>query len=131
MKIKNVLATFIFCLLFCTVIYSCTKSGSTGSTGGSGYTGGTGGTGVTPNTVSIKDMSYSPATITVKVGTTVKWTNSDAYSMHTVTSDDGTTFKSGNIVAGSSFSFTPTTTGTFLYHCTLHGGMTGTLTVTN
>ena len=119
MKIKNIAATFIPCLLFFTII-SCSKSGSTSS--------GSTGTGVN---VDMNNMLFSPSTITVKVGTPVKWNNSDYYSAHTVTSNDGTSFNSGSIAIGGSFSFTPATVGTFPYHCTIHAGMTGTLIVTN
>ena len=130
MKIKKIFIAFIFCVLLGTVIYSWSKAISAGGTGYIGGTGGTGGTG-TANTVGISGMLYSPASITVKVGTTVKWTNSDIYSVHTVTSDDGASFNSGNIATGSSFSFTPTVGGTFAYHCNIHGtGMAGTLKLT-
>jgi plastocyanin len=124
MKSKNILSAFIFCFLFSTAIDSCSKSSGYGGSGGSGG-GGTGGT-----TVNISGMSFSPSSITVKVGITVKWTNND-YITHTVTSNDGTTFNSGNVAAGGSFSFTPTVAGNFPYHCNIHTGMTGTLVVTN
>lgn len=68
-------------------------------------------------------FAFSPATITIKVGTTVTWTNTTS-APHTVTSDDGTTFDSGintPIAAnGGTFSFTFTKAGTFAYHCQIH-----------
>lgn len=128
MKSKNILSAFIFCFLFSIAIDSCSKSGATGGTYGTGGTGGTVGVGGT--TVNISGMSFSPSSITVKVGIAVKWTNND-YTAHTVTSDDGTTFNSGNVATGGSFSFTPTVAGNFPYHCNIHTGMTGTLVVTN
>ena len=73
-------------------------------------------------------MSFSPGTVTVKVGTIVKWTNSDAM-VHTATSDNGTTFDTGNISSGSSASYTTSVVGTFTYHCNIHSTMTGTLVV--
>ena len=74
-------------------------------------------------------MAYSPASLTVTKGTVVKWVNDDSYP-HTAASNDGTTFDSGNIAAGSSFSYTANTVGTFNYHCTIHGtSMSGTLVV--
>src|SRR5690242_19027064 len=42
---------------------------------------------VATDTVEIKDMAFSPATITVKKGTKVTWTNKDSIS-HTVTGDE-------------------------------------------
>jgi len=74
-------------------------------------------------------MTFSPSTITVKLGTTVSWKNTDGYA-HTVTSDDGTNFNSGNLGAGASFSYATKAVGTFDYHCNIHSGMTGTLVVT-
>lgn len=74
------------------------------------------------NEVYIKGMAFTPATITVSVGTTVKWTNKDAVS-HTVTSDTGTVLNSGNIAANGTFSFMFTTAGTYNYHCGIHPSM--------
>lgn len=76
---------------------------------------------------------FSPKSLTVKKGTTVKWTNSDS-DEHTVTSDDGTSFKSASLTQGASFSFTFEQTGTYPYYCEFHGdrggqGMAGTVTV--
>src|SRR5579864_9288722 len=60
-------------------------------------------------------FAFSPATITIKVGTTVTWTNTTG-APHTVTSDDGTSFDSGintPIAAnGGTFKFTFTKAGT-------------------
>jgi predicted lipoprotein with Yx(FWY)xxD motif/plastocyanin len=82
--------------------------------------------------ITIRDNNFSPKTLTVKKGTTVKWTN-EGTSTHTVTSDENT-FKSGDLDAGKSFSFTFDKPGTYPYHCEIHGGvggkgMSGTITV--
>lgn len=69
---------------------------------------------------------YSPATLTVKVGTTVTWTNASA-AAHTVT--DGTKVKSPVIIPGATFSFTFTKAGTYAYHCIFHSFMKGTIIV--
>src|SRR5437868_11335016 len=45
--------------------------------------------------VSIIDLAYQPASVTVSVGGTVTWTNNGA-SVHTVTSNNGL-FDSGNL----------------------------------
>jgi len=75
-------------------------------------------------------MTFTPASKSVKVGTVVKWKNDDSYA-HTVTSNDGSTFDSGTINGGGTYSYTTSVTGTFEYHCTIHGlAMSGTLTVT-
>ncbi|MBA4383952.1 MAG: hypothetical protein C0410_04395 [Anaerolinea sp.] len=71
--------------------------------------------------VEIEDFTYAPVTITIKVGTTVTWTNKDSVR-HTVTSDTGL-FDSGLLGKGESFNFTFTEVGTFAYHCTPHPNM--------
>jgi amicyanin len=76
-------------------------------------------------------FAFSPASITIKVGTTVTWTNNTS-APHTVTSDDGTTFDSGlntPIQPGATFSFTFTKAGTFAYHCQIHPFMKATVIV--
>ena len=77
-------------------------------------------------------FAFSPATITIKVGTTITWTNTTS-APHTVTSDDGTTFDSGinNPIGanGGTFSFTFTRAGTFTYHCQIHPFMKATVVV--
>ena len=72
--------------------------------------------------------TYEPKVVTVMVGTKVSWTNHGAV-VHTVSADDGKTFESGNMAAKATFSFTPTTAGTFSYHCKQHPWMKGTLIV--
>lgn len=78
-------------------------------------------------------FTFSPATITIKAGTTVTWKNVTTVA-HTVTSDDGgKTFDSGtsNPVAAQTgtFTFTFKTPGTFTYHCSFHPFMKGTVIV--
>jgi plastocyanin len=73
------------------------------------------------------NFAFSPATLTVKVGTKVTWTNKDQVT-HTVTADQGA-FNSGLLPSGNSFSFTFTTAGTFSYHCNIHHSMTATIVV--
>lgn len=78
--------------------------------------------------VAIVDFAYAPGTITIKVGTTVTWTNEDNVG-HTATSDDGV-FDSGMLGKGSSYSYTFTTTGTYGYLCAPHPYMVATIVVT-
>jgi plastocyanin len=82
-----------------------------------------------PNTVLMAGMVFSPATITIPVGTTVTWKNNDGIA-HTSTSDTGI-WDTGNIPAGSSKTTTFGTKGTFPYNCTYHAsmGMKGTVVV--
>ena len=73
------------------------------------------------------DRAYSPDEITVAVGSTVTWTNTDTVA-HTSTSN-GSGWNSGTIAPGQQFSTTLQTAGTFAYHCAIHPGMVGTVTV--
>jgi plastocyanin len=78
-------------------------------------------------------LTFSPATITIKAGTTVTWKNVTSVA-HTVTSDDGgKSFDSGtsNPIAAQTgtFSFTFKTPGTLTYHCSFHPFMKGTVIV--
>ena len=82
------------------------------------------------NSVTIKDMAFSPADITVAKGTKVTWTNNDS-TAHTVTGDSEHGPNSQPIEPGKSYSFTFADEGTFNYHCTIHPEMTGTVTVTS
>ncbi len=79
------------------------------------------------NAVTMSNFAFSPATLTVKAGTTVTWTNKDS-ATHTATSDTGA-FDSGNLSKGATFSYTFNTSGTFAYHCTIHPSMKGTIIV--
>lgn len=78
--------------------------------------------------VDIQNFAFSPATITVPVGTTITWTNRDSAD-HTVTSRSGV-FNSGTLSPNDTFSFTFNTPGTFDYFCRIHPSMTATVIVT-
>ena len=73
-------------------------------------------------------FTFKPKSVTIAVGTTVKWTNTTTVA-HTVTSDDGVTFNSGIINPGGTFKFTFKKKGTFGYHCSIHPFMTATIIV--
>ena len=79
------------------------------------------------NAVKIKDMKFSPATITVKPGTTVTWTNKDDHD-HTVVATDES-FKSGNLSHGETFEHKFEKKGKFKYACSYHPRMKGTVVV--
>jgi plastocyanin len=80
------------------------------------------------NTVNIVDFAFQPASISVPVGTTVTWHNTGS-AQHTVTAFNGA-FDSGTLDPGSSFSVTFSNPGTYMYHCTIHRTMVGTVQVT-
>lgn len=78
--------------------------------------------------ITINDMAFSPAPLTVKKGTVVTWTNNDSLA-HTVTGSNGGP-ASGQLAAGKTYQFTFNTVGTFAYHCSNHPTMTGSVIVT-
>ena len=111
-----------------------------------------GGGGGTPSgpSVSAVDYAFSPNSLSVKVGSTVTWTNNGS-ATHTATSDagDSLSWDSGSLAGsspnpyggttpGASFSKVFSKVGTYPYHCSFHGvvgspnyhGMTGVITVT-
>jgi nitrite reductase (NO-forming) len=65
---------------------------------------------------------FSVNVLTVKVGTTVTWTNNDPGQMHTVTDVNGA-FDSGFMETGATFSYTFTEAGEFEYYCLPHPWM--------
>lgn len=77
--------------------------------------------------VQIENFAFGPETLEIPAGTTVTWTNLDSVA-HTATADDGT-FDSGNLNANESFSFRFDTPGTYVYNCSYHPSMQGTITV--
>ena len=81
--------------------------------------------GSTPAT--IVDFAFQPASITVRAGTTVTWTNTGG-APHTATADDGS-FDSGSLSGGSTFSQPFTKAGTYAYHCAIHTSMKWTVVV--
>ena len=79
--------------------------------------------------VTIQNLAFTPAEITIEAGTTVIWTNLDSF-YHTVTADDNS-FDSEEINAGKEYSRKFDVPGVYAYHCTPHANMMGTITVTN
>jgi plastocyanin len=77
--------------------------------------------------VTIKDFMFSPATVTIKAGSTVVWTNKDG-EPHTVVSDAGL-FRSGAVDTDESFSFKFDQPGTYRFLCSIHPTMVGTIVV--
>jgi len=88
-------------------------------------------------TFCMTSTTFSPTTRTVTVGSTVTWTN-DSGVTHDVVWDDATAKAaaaagdgSGDMGQFASGSHTRAfaTAGTYKFHCTIHFGMSGTLTV--
>ena len=77
--------------------------------------------------VKIDNFSFTPPTITIPAGTTVRWTNGDDIP-HTVVSDEKT-FKSKVLDTDQEFTFTFDKPGTYSYFCSIHPHMTGKIVV--
>jgi plastocyanin len=112
------LAAALLALLF--FVAACGGGGTSSSSSSQPATGGAA-------QISMKNIAFTPADVTVKVGQTVTWTNDDA-AQHDVVANDGT-FKSDLLGTGQTFSFTFTKAGTFAYYCAVHPQMKGTVTV--
>ena len=78
-------------------------------------------------TVSVKEMSFNPATVTISVGDSVRWMNDDDRDHSVVAADKS--FKSGNIRSGRSFTHRFEKPGKFAYGCGYHPRMKGTVVV--
>lgn len=86
-----------------------------------------GGGGATGDAVAIKDFSFDPAELTVKVGQKVTWTNQGDAS-HTVTFDTGGV-GSDTLKSGATFDHVFDAAGSFPYHCNFHSSMKGVIVV--
>ena len=109
--------------------------------GGCGTTSGTSSTTTTPvapapaptnqppaATVIMRRLTFTPHTVTIHLGQTVRWVNKDNVA-HNVTAENGTTFQSSTFGHGGSFTYKPLVTGTIPYTCTIHPNMMATLIV--
>ena len=84
--------------------------------------------------------AFSPSTIVISLATQTRvvWYNADFTSStyggeigiaHRLASDDGTTFGPADIAPKGTLTATFSSTGAVPYHCTIHPGMVGTVTV--
>jgi plastocyanin len=113
---------FLVLVLVLSAAISCSKDDDGYGDNSGGNNNGNG-----SNTVQIRNFAFSPATITVSVGTTITWKNYDNVA-HTVTSDEGL-FDSGNISQNATFTQTFDSAGTYDYHCTPHPTMMASVVV--
>jgi len=100
-----------------------------GGCGGSGSSYGTGPTnsgGSTSKQITVKNNSFDPSATTVPVGSTVTWTWAQGSVVHNIMFDDGQ--KSADQSSGT-YSRMFDKAGSYPYHCTIHPGMNGTVTV--
>ena len=79
------------------------------------------------STISIVDFAFSPASVTVDAGSTVIWTNDDAFD-HSVVNRDGV-FASSDLAPGDRFAVEFDVPGTYSYVCGIHPSMAATVVV--
>ena len=110
---------------------ACGGSSGTSTTAGPATTGGASTTATSAAAsgaqVVLKGFAFTPASVTIKAGESVTWTNQDG-TTHTVTADKGE-FDSGSLGADGTFTFKFDKAGTYPYHCSVHPNMTGTIVV--
>jgi plastocyanin len=80
-------------------------------------------------TVTLKNVAFSPKSLSVSKGTQVTFAFRDDGTAHNVTSTGNKRFKTIADRTSGSPSRTFSRTGTYRYECTLHPGMTGRITV--
>ena len=85
-----------------------------------------GDSGAAANITAASSNSFAPAAATIAAGQSVCWQNNTS-SEHTVTADAGGFDQ--DLPANSTFVRAFPTAGVFPYHCRLHAGMVGTITV--
>lgn len=113
--------TLVFCFILLGLITNCSKNNTVTNPIQAS------------NVVLLQNKSFVPVSLTVSVGTTVKWNNVDTIA-YTVTSGapdapDGK-FDSGDLQPGAAYSYTFTTKGTYQYYCKYFSSvMTGTIVV--
>ncbi len=132
-------ASLVSSALMAGLVFGCGGSKGGYPTAGGTTTTTTGGPGAA--NVSIVEYSFTPDTVTIKVGASVTWTNNGTVA-HTATADGGA-FDSGQLSSptgggaygggssGGTYTNTFGTAGTYTYHCANHPTtMKGTVVVT-
>ena len=87
---------------------------------------------VATDQATIQNYAFSPATIKVKVGAMVTWTNQDSVHHNVVADKPSDDAPNGPLIGrGETYSFTFKKPGTYTYHCVPHPYMHGSVVVTN
>jgi plastocyanin len=82
---------------------------------------------IQPAARTLATAAFVPNPVTVSQGATVTWSNTDT-TTHDMIADSGA-WDSGRIAPGGNFNVTLGTKGSIPYHCSIHPGMVGTITV--
>lgn len=81
--------------------------------------------------VHIRDYKFTPASLTVKVGATVKWVNDEKRTTHSVLFTGPGGFESERMFPGESWQRTFDKPGTYPFSCGPHPEMKGEIIVTD
>jgi plastocyanin len=73
--------------------------------------------------------AFSPTSITAKVGQIVQWTNVGSDTHNITFSGDAASVSDVSFQSGNVWQVKFSKAGTYPYQCTIHSGMTGTITV--
>ena len=117
------IACSVLVILACTAVGCSSSQTTTPAASPSSSVGG--------NTISIKNFAFrSFHPDGENAGTAVTWMNNDG-APHTIVSDTGApaAISSDTLSSGASFTFTFTQPGTYIYHCSIHPSMKGTVIV--
>lgn len=115
-------------LAFAAFLVSCGGSSSTGTSNTTPVIPSTPTTPVVTTSVAMQNTAFSPANIQVGSSAVVTFTNNDGIS-HNVTFTNAAVGTTGDFTSGSKTLTMPAAVGDYPYRCTIHGGMTGTVTV--
>jgi plastocyanin len=116
---SSIVRILIVAVVFTTAVPACSSGGATETTQP--------GSTADDVDVTIDNFSFDESTISVEVGTVVRWTNEQSVT-HTVTSGDA--LWDMTLSSGATFEFTFEDPGTYPYFCAIHPSMTGTVEVT-
>jgi plastocyanin len=79
------------------------------------------------HTITMENVGYTPAHLTVHQGDRIVWVNKDLFP-HTATATDKA-FDSGSIAVSKSWTYVARKAGTFTYTCSFHPTMKGEIEV--
>ncbi|MEO5815949.1 MAG: plastocyanin/azurin family copper-binding protein [Gemmatimonadaceae bacterium] len=115
-------------LAFATLVVSCGGSSSTGNPITTPVIPSTPTAPIVTTSVALQNSSFSPANIQVASNAVVTFSNNDAIA-HNVTFSNGSIGTTGDYSSGSKTLTMPAAVGDYPFRCTLHAGMSGTVTV--
>jgi plastocyanin len=80
-------------------------------------------------TVEVEDIDFKPGVVTIRKGSTVRWSFRDGPTEHNVRSRGRPRFTGSPVKLGGTHTVRFRRSGTYRYVCTLHPGMAGRVVV--